>query len=67
MNGDEKDGSTGGSEVGPPPGPMEAATGAMAEAALDVPPPGEMPSGGMPADQIETPDEADEQPDGDDS
>jgi hypothetical protein len=66
VNGDAKDGSTGGSEVGPPPGAMEAAAGAMAEAALDVPPPGEMPPGGMPADQIEAPDDADEQEGGGD-
>jgi hypothetical protein len=46
---------------------MEDVTGAMAEAALDAPPPGEMPPGGMPADQIEAPDETDEPADAGDS
>jgi hypothetical protein len=32
---------------------MEAATGAMEQAALVTPPPGEMPAGGMPEDEIE--------------
>ena len=67
MNGDAQDGSTGGAEVGPLPGAMEAAAGAMAEAALDTPPTGEMPPGGMPPDEIEAPDDADEPGDGGDS
>jgi len=67
VNGDAQDGSTGGPEVGPPPGAMEDVTGAMAEAALDAPPPGEMPPGGMPPDQIEAPDEAEEPADAGDS
>ena len=46
---------------------MEAAAGAMAEAALDTPPTGEMPAGGMPPDEIEAPDDADEPGDGGDS
>jgi hypothetical protein len=46
---------------------MEDATAAMAEAALDAPPPGEMPPGGMPPDQIEAPDEAEEPADEGDS
>ena len=58
MTGEAQNGSTGGAEVGPAPGEMEAATGAMARVALDAPPPGEMPPGGMPADQIE-PDDTD--------
>jgi hypothetical protein len=65
MNGEAQDGSTGGAEVGPLPGAMEAAAGAMEEAALVTPPPGEMPPGGMPEDEIET--DADTAPDGTDS
>ena len=53
MNGEAQDGSTGGDEVGPPPSGMEAAAAAMGEVALDTPVPGEMPPGGMPADEIE--------------
>ena len=60
MNGEAQDGSTGGAEVGPPPGGMEAATGAMERVALDAPPPGEMPPGGMPPDQVEPAGDADD-------
>ena len=59
MNGDAQDGSTGGDEVGPAPSGMEAAAAAMGEVALDTPVPGEMPPGGMPADEIEPPDGGD--------
>jgi len=38
---------------------MEAAAAAMGEVALDAPVPGEMPPGGMPADEIEPAEGAD--------
>jgi hypothetical protein len=67
VNGEAQNGSTGGDEVGPLPGAMEAAAGAMEEVALDAPAPGEMPPGGMPADEIEPADGADAPEEGTDS